>query len=561
MRTFKKVLMLALEVLLIFSSAACRKNQEKPPVDISDYTYLYKYPETLPISVGQFIASQYPAGETYSNNVMYKMALDIMNIKFEPMMAANYTSGAYMEQIGMSINANNIPDLFMCSIDQVYQLAKYDMITDLTDIFEEYASPKLKHLLKYINSDLEETDASPYEENILIKGNSVNGRLYALPWVIDKNNNVPLLYIRKDWRESIGAELPTTADEVIELAIEFKEKAGNGTIPENAVPFVPGMDQGIYYMYGGYPSVYLKDDQGNYIYGAQQESVKDGLWAYNRLYQNQAMDPNYGTNNTTVVDYIKDGRAGMTIGEFWTCSVNSSMDSSVMNPAINAEWEVVPLPGKDGGLAKPYVPINQMAHFVVRKGFQNPEALVVIMNHIVEGFFEGGDDNPWTKGVNEFTRQDRYKNFAITNWIPVRTDNPGSTKTKGAVKKAVETGDLSALSEAQKIDAERTIAYRNGEAPEYWYYEFMNFYTIPAVDMYNTQGKGFQMSAFYGSPPAVMTEKSAFYVPEQTKRFNEIILYEGLTREKLDEMFADFIQDQNENRGMKEVLDELNRNY
>lgn len=67
-----------------------------------------------------------------------------------------------------------------------------------------------------------------------------DGHIYSLPLVRDEPSNCDLRdqwLIQKTWLDELGLEVPTTTDEFYEVLKAFKENAGQGSIPENVIPY------------------------------------------------------------------------------------------------------------------------------------------------------------------------------------------------------------------------------------------------------------------------------------------------------------------------------------
>ncbi|MFS6554331.1 hypothetical protein VPJ68_02290, partial [Parabacteroides distasonis] len=68
---------------------------------------------------------------------------------------------------------------------------------------------------------------------------SSDGNIYALAgWWGDINDYVPdYLYIRQDWLDNLGLEMPHTIDELYDVLTAFKEQDANGNgDPSDEIP-------------------------------------------------------------------------------------------------------------------------------------------------------------------------------------------------------------------------------------------------------------------------------------------------------------------------------------
>ncbi len=117
----------------------------------------------------------------------------------------------------LTIASGNLPDVMRMNVRQFQELSTADAILDVTKYVDEYASPALEWLYEL-------------DEGFTRDASTVNGKLYSVPITGTSPNNTPLLWIRKDWLDRVGLEVPTTIDEFMEVARAFRnnDPDGNG---------------------------------------------------------------------------------------------------------------------------------------------------------------------------------------------------------------------------------------------------------------------------------------------------------------------------------------------
>ena len=111
----------------------------------------------------------------------------------------------YQDKLNAQISAGDIPDVFNVNSSQLKTLVDNGMVMELTDLFEQNASDFTREMM-------EADDYTALEQC------KMNGGLYALPSVSGNHDNVPIMWIRRDWMEKLGKEAPTTLAELEALA-------------------------------------------------------------------------------------------------------------------------------------------------------------------------------------------------------------------------------------------------------------------------------------------------------------------------------------------------------
>lgn len=123
-----------------------------------------------------------------------------------------------VERLNVWMAANQAPDISLTyDVNVVYNYYKNDGLADLTDSLEKYG----QNLKKYLGEKL-------------LKYGQYHGRQFSIP---AKRIMVARAgtFIRKDWLDTLGMEMPGTTDEFYEVLKAFKEK--NPGKVDKVVPF------------------------------------------------------------------------------------------------------------------------------------------------------------------------------------------------------------------------------------------------------------------------------------------------------------------------------------
>lgn len=121
----------------------------------------------------------------------------------------------YTKKLELAYASDTVPDTFDLNGETLGNYAAQGAIADLTDLVHESGL--------YDKVDKNLWDAL-----------TVNGKIYGVP---RETPSAIVTYVRKDWLDRLGMDVPTTYDEFIEMLTRFKNE-----IPECTAPYTaPGL--------------------------------------------------------------------------------------------------------------------------------------------------------------------------------------------------------------------------------------------------------------------------------------------------------------------------------
>lgn len=377
-RVISVLLVLAFLAGCIFSTGNESRQQNRQNTEekyeIACTTPFGKYPEEITYTLGKMTGSNnsnLPEGETYEDNVYTRYLKEMLNIQNQD--AFEEDSVTYYDIVDMAIAEKNLPDVMLVQgLDCLQTLVEHDMIADLTDSYQNCASERIKDIY------------ASYDESVL--GNvTFDGRLMALPET-NISDGPQLLWVRKDWLDQLGLELPRTLEDVENIARQFvtRDPGGNGagnTIGlacENEICGEMGRNYEyhldiLFAAYGSYPQQWMKDDEGKLYYGGVQPQTKEALATVRKWYEEGIIDKQFlmQTNNN-IADAIIEGKCGAFFGPWWAPN-NPLMEAMRKNP--DAGWEPCLISNTKGKTR--YAQQNASAQYVVvRKGYEHPEIVM-----------------------------------------------------------------------------------------------------------------------------------------------------------------------------------------
>ncbi|EPH96012.1 ABC transporter, solute-binding protein [Enterococcus faecalis 13-SD-W-01] len=176
-----------------------------------------------------------------------------------------------------------------------------------------------------------------------IESASINGALYGVPMQRDYARGG--LVIRKDWLDNLGLEVPTTMDELYEVARQFTENDpdGNGVddttgIVDRAPSDIRFTSFKLFTSYFGAPNIWGVDDNGNFTPEFETEGYMKALNFSRDLFENGYLAQDFAvTQKTDQQQQFAQGRAGIYTG------MVDIRNLRVMGEGIQDEMELVPV--------------------------------------------------------------------------------------------------------------------------------------------------------------------------------------------------------------------------
>ena len=361
----------------------------------AEHTPYGKYPETVTYTLGKISGgnhSNLPAGDTYEDNGYTRYLKKMLNIQNKDVFELE-DGNQYEEAVEIAIKDNNLPDIMVVKGQETVQkLAEAGMIEDLTEVYEECTTWRIKDMYASY------TDA-------LLNSGKYGGKLYGFPdTVID--HGPTLLWMRKDWMDKLGMEEPADMDEAMNYILEFvnQDAAGNGeTIGLACTPeLVAGSSEtysadGIFSMFHASPRKWVQDAEGEIVYGSVTQECKVALEYLNTLYTKGVLDKKFLLRTSeNIEELIKNGKCGAFFGKWWAPN-NPLMESYDYDK--NAEWTPYFFTKEDENVLQEYETFEDRLYVVVRKGYEHPE---IVAKYISVIFDYSRYDDKEANEVNEY---------------------------------------------------------------------------------------------------------------------------------------------------------------
>lgn len=245
-----------------------------------------------------------------------------------------------VEMLNVLMASKEAPDIVFTYDKTVYtNFVKQKGLTDLTDIVKEHG----QQLTEFLGDSLE-----------LMK---VDGKLYGLTAKRPYEGQF-ISYIRKDWLDKLGLDVPNTPEELYNTLKAFKENDLDGVGKENTIgmPLTAASfsqedwQQSTLHLVWAFVEQMSKKD----FYTLPQikyPGYKEGVRFLNKMYNDGLIDPDFAlqNDNKKLEEHISMGRTG-----FYTRDINVGINDNGFMGALrqnNPEAEYIacePFKNKDG---------------------------------------------------------------------------------------------------------------------------------------------------------------------------------------------------------------------
>lgn len=356
-------------------------SEEADPIMKEARTTPYgKYPEKITYTLGKTATNFQPLegtayeGDNDTNNAWTRYVLDKINVQNENLFEAN-DGEDYEQKVSMAIVSGEIPDIMTVSdYETLKQLYENDMIADLSEAYENCASDRIKDIY------------DSYEGRCLDTA-KFDGKLIALP-TTEISHGPGVLWLRKDWMDSLGLNEPKTIDDIENILMEFQTKDPGGNGEGKTVGLVMSTDiagtsggaymvNNIFALYGAYPKQWMDDGNGGASYGSIQPEMKKGLAKLSDWYEKGLIDKQMAVRTSDDLKaLLTSGQSGAVMDNWWgswTVAETAQLDK-------NAKWVPYICPVNEEGAVTMYTGNPNSGYVVVRKDFPYPELAIKLAN-------------------------------------------------------------------------------------------------------------------------------------------------------------------------------------
>ncbi len=448
-------------------------------------------------------------GESATNNLWTQNYEERLGVKVKYDWTLQGPIDQYYQKLNVAIASNDLADIMVVNSGQLKQLAEAGQLADLTDIYQSYASD----FTKKIFSD---------DGGVALNSATFGGKLLGLPRLGSDIDEVPLLWIRKDWLAKLSLPDPKTMADVEKIAVAFatQDPDGNGKpdtyglgLSKDLNGGFPGFE-GFLNGYHAYYNTWLKDASGQLVNSNIQPEMKTALEALQKLYAAKAIDKEFGTKDgSKIAEAVTSGKLGMYYGAMWT-PIWPIQDGRNLDPKM--DWQPFQLPSSDGQPVKGQVPFDVPSnqYYVVRKGAEHPEAALKMLNFFYDFNYIKGD-----KADAKYDGIETFK-YVILSGAPI-TENLDVYRK---AKKLFEANDIEGMKTAKEGQLAVVAKYLEGDEKSWGYYKvFGPDGSYKVIEQMLDQNL-FLRSEYFGPPTPTMGEKNSTLDTLVKETFTKIIM-------------------------------------
>lgn len=260
-------------------------------------------------------------GDDTEDNNWYTKAMEKqlnIDIVYEQMIPASN----YYDTLSLLFAGQDYPDAMKVNGQMLKELAEADLLRDMTEVYQTYASDYLKDIYGYTG--------------VIFDGCIFDGKLLALPRQESGNSGSAMVYIRQDWLEAVGLTAPTTLEDLVNIARAFKnnDPDGNGQDDtwgigvqsvfyreENGAGATSASLESVFHAMDAFPTTfYWNDDKTELIYGGISEEAKKALAYIAELVKEGLVEREFATMSWNEVDEaVYANKCGIVIAPWWQC--------------------------------------------------------------------------------------------------------------------------------------------------------------------------------------------------------------------------------------------------
>lgn len=453
-------------------------------------------------------------GETIEDNRWLKLYKDELgiNIKYDWTVKGSWTSDAYLQKINVTLASGDLPDVVPVNAAQMKQLADSDMIEDMTQYYNDYASDMTKQVYTQ-------------EGTSLIDSATFDGKLMAIPNADASIESAQFLWIRADWLKKLGLQPPKTMDELLKISEAFttQDPDGNGKADTYGLAMTKDLYsgcmglEGFFAGYHAYPNFWKEDGSGKLVYGSVQPEMKAALQKLADMYKAGQIDKEFAVKDGgKVAETIAAGRIGIDFGEQWNPMYPLI---SNFNNDNNADWTGYSLVSADSQALKVPMKFRTTLFFAVKKGYEHPEAVVKLINmHLEKNWGETNDFNKYYMPV---------ENGCVGVWkfSPVTPYPPHKNLDAFiAISDARKANDMSVLKGEPKVIEGNIEAYAKGDKTMWGWEKIYGVNGVYNNLIQNQADDALMVEKFVGAPTKTMVDKKSTLDKMEKEEFVKIIM-------------------------------------
>lgn len=231
-----------------------------------------------------------------SNWPVWQELSNLTNVSFTSVISQSNSNET--EAFNLMLSSGDLADVIgYVNASDLEKLGRDGGLIPLNDLINQYA-PNIKRLME------EDPRFKQY-------ATSTDGNIYFIP----KNQVLKACefwWIRKDWLDKLGLEIPTTVDELYEVLSAFRNEDPNGNGIKDEIPLFDRagwkMPDEYLYLWDTSLGFYVRD--GEIIFEPLEENFETGVKNMKKWYEEGLIDPEIFTRGSKSRDILFSGDIG-----------------------------------------------------------------------------------------------------------------------------------------------------------------------------------------------------------------------------------------------------------
>ena len=505
-----------------------------------------------PITVTTFFEIAPPLADYFTkdrilNGIFANEYMNELGINIDYKWFAAQTDEDSVQKKNIAIASGDIPDFMMVNKEQLALLSRTDLINkNMGEYFEVYASDHLKEWM--------------YKEGTAAMDSATfNNYIIGIPSTDSSIATSAFLWIRNDWLQNVGLEIPTSIDELYNVMVAFRDNDPDKNGKKDTIGLILHKDilsqrgisdagdaLGLFNSFGAYPRIWVKNTNGKLVYGSIQPEIKTALTFMNKLYFDGLLEEDFAVKDLNKVSELSaSSKGGIQFGAYWNAiwPLQSSVDN---NP--KADWIAIPIPSSDNNPSHPQIKLNVPLYYVVSKKAKNPEAVIKLLNFYVEkyGYIDEVEYKKYLindTGVEAFAMHDTmFKIFNATQ----------SLEAYWHINEAFEKKSITGLTAEEINYYNSIISFQNGDLSSAGSVKtFGKEGSLKSMDYYYKNDL-FEMDQFFGAPTDLMKKRMQTIKDKEIEFYTKVII----GAESIDS-FENFVNELN-TLGLSDITNEVN---
>jgi putative aldouronate transport system substrate-binding protein len=357
--------------------------------ELPDLPMGYPKAETMVITTSRRVdtGTKFEQGDDLENNPWSRMIKELFNIEFKVLWT--WTSGDEANQkYNLAMAGGDMPDIMETVPAAIFvKMVEANLLQDLGSVWDAHASDRWK-------SAFSKWGDLPWVQT------KIDDVRWGIPRVEIAGQNDTCLWVRQDWLDKLGLQVPTTMDELYDVAKAFVDAQIGAGDANTTVGLLANRDfASTWYgsldpFWGNYGLTtqgnnfgWSEDGAGGLRYDGIRPEAKEVLAILRKWYADGLLRSDFYTLGTS--DCIVDLAAG-NCGMHFTPSWGANRDAIANDP--NTVWAFADIPAGPNGKFKHTENPLAKGIFACPKGFKYAKEWIELTNWRIEK-----REDPWRR--------------------------------------------------------------------------------------------------------------------------------------------------------------------